>query len=76
MTKSELTLENTCAKCGNPDMMLAVDQTRYTLYEYVDGVWMDSGSSTEDMDSGDPAGNVRFFCDYCGEYHNIPEELA
>lgn len=75
MTKSKLTPEGACTKCGSPKMQLAVDQTRYTAYECVDGVWMDSGSNTEENGSDCPLGSVRFFCDHCGEYHELPENL-
>lgn len=75
MTRSKLTPEGACAKCGSPDMKLAQDSTDYTNYWFVDGAWRRGKTHTEDMDSGDPLGNVRFFCNRCGEYHEVPEDL-
>lgn len=73
--KTNLTPDGTCGKCGSPDMMLATDQTQYTAFEYVDGDWMDGGTSYEALDNDDPEGNVRLFCTKCHEYHEVPAAL-
>lgn len=61
--------------CGCKDLMLAKDQTEYT--PVTKGTEWDFGASySEQMDSDDPMGNVRFFCTACGEYFPVPKELA
>ena len=75
--KPDPTPEGHCAACGHDTLTLARDMTVFIPYRKTEGgFWVDEGSSTEDMDNDDPTGNVRFFCDHCGEYHNIPEELT
>jgi len=73
--KPKVTPEGKCSNCGGTDMVLAQDQTQYTSFTMVDGGWRDDGSRTEDMESDDPLGNVRFFCTACGTYHEVPEAV-
>lgn len=66
--------DNGICPCGCRDLMLAKDQTEYTPVSKTNE-WEQSTAHTEDMDSGDPLGNVRLFCTACGQYFNVPEEL-
>lgn len=66
--------DNGVCPCGCKDLMLAKDQTEYTPVSKVDG-WEYGAAHAEDMDSGDPLGDVRLFCTACGQYFNLPEEL-
>lgn len=76
MAETRLVLpESGQCSCGCKDLMLAIDQTEYTPVTK-DGGWQLGASSTEQADSGDPMGNVRFFCTGCGTYFVVPEELA
>jgi len=66
--------DNGACTCGSKDLLLARDQTEYTSVRK-DGEWELGVSSTEQMDTADPMGNVRLFCPACGEYFFVPEEL-
>lgn len=60
--------------CGSEDLVLAKDQTKYTLV--TKGTkWEFGASCAEQMESSDPMGDVRLFCATCGQYFNVPEEL-
>lgn len=65
---------NGICPCGCKDLMLAKDQTEYTPVSKADE-WEFATAHTEDMDSGDPLGDVRLFCTACGQYFNVPEDL-
>jgi hypothetical protein len=76
MDIKELTPEGRCPTCGSADLLLAVDRVAYTpASKNADGTWDLGGTSTEDLDSGDPAGSTRLFCVACGEYFTVPPEL-
>lgn len=66
---------NGVCPCGCKDLMLAKDQTEYTPVSKANE-WEYGAAHAEDMDSGDPLGNVRLFCTACGQYFNVPDELA
>ena len=61
-----------CPHCGSQDFSLAVDLTRYTRIDVVDGELCpnyedDSRSMDEDA--------IRFFCLGCSEHIEVPKEL-
>ena len=67
-----LTDDKRCPHCGSQDFSLAVDLTRYTRIDVVDGELCtvyenDSRSMDEDA--------VRFFCLGCSELIETPREL-
>lgn len=67
--------DNGACPCGCKDLMLAKDQTEYTPVSKANE-WERGVSHAEDMDSGDPVGDVRLFCTACGQYFNVPKELT
>lgn len=71
--KIDLPADGTCP-CGHKNLVLAKDQTEYTPVSK-GSEWEHGTAHTEDMDSGDPLGDVRLFCTACGQYFNVPEEL-
>lgn len=61
--------------CGCGDLLLAKDQTEYTRVTK-NTEWEFGASNTEPTESADPIGGVRLFCYACGQYFNVPDELA
>lgn len=70
-----ITTDAKCAACGGEDFVLARDKIEFTSFTAASGALLSVFTHTEEMDSDDPMGNVRFFCSICGEYHQVPENL-
>lgn len=62
--------------CGDKNLLLARDQTKFTPVSKAEGEWEYGGDYAEDQDSSDPLGGLRLFCPSCGTYFNVPDELA
>lgn len=58
-----------CVKCGEQDLMRAVDSTVYEQVFFEEGEWR---VSYLDDETGRSA---RLFCDSCGQQHAVPKEL-
>lgn len=61
-----------CTACGAAHMMLARDFTEYSPCCFEDGAWHVAYGHIEPSAADDA---VRFFCDSCGEPHDVPTEL-
>lgn len=61
--------------CGSKDLMLAKDQTEYTLVTK-NAKWEFGSYDTEPTENDDPMGSVRLFCPACRQYFNVPDELT
>ncbi len=66
-----LTDDLTCPHCGGQDFTIAVDFTRYTRVDVVDGALCTVYDHEEENDEDSP----RFFCLGCTEYLAVPKEL-
>ena len=72
-----LTPEKKCPVCGSDQFTLCQDFTRYSRIEVEDGVLVAQYDHEEDDDSDlDPLGSRRLMCLECGEYLEVPKELA
>jgi len=60
-------------RCCDEMLSLAIDQVDYYSVEFVDGHWETNYSGQEPQDGPD---SVRLFCSQCGNYYEVPEELA
>lgn len=73
MTLKPLPSSGQCV-CGNETLTLARDTTDYFPAKFEGGKWVtESLSHSEESDAPEA---VRLFCPDCGEYYQVPEELA
>jgi len=66
-------IDNKCSACGGADLLLAKDTVSYSPVTVQDGKLVASYSHDEPSTADDA---VRLFCTACGEYFEVPEELA
>ena len=77
MAKTKLRDDGSCSICGEARLLLAEDMTRYTpVTKDAEYGWQAEGSHLEDMDSGNPDGDVRLFCPQCGTHFEVPPEVS
>ena len=77
MGRRKLNDDGSCSVCGEVNLLLAQDMTKYTpIIKDVEYGWQTEGSHYEDLHSGDPEGDVRLFCPQCGTYFEVPDELT